>query len=107
MVYNPDVTVRARGVMEKCNYCVQRIREAQIHARVKNETFTGDNVVSACMQTCPTSAIVFGPISDPKHAVSTMRREKRAYKVLNDTGTAPRTQYLARIRNPNPALVES
>ncbi len=107
MVYNPDVTVRARGVMEKCNYCVQRIREAQIHARVKNETFTGDNVVSACMQSCPTGAIVFGPISDPKHPVSTMRREKRAYKVLNDVGTHPRTQYLARIRNPNPALVES
>ena len=107
MVRNPDVTVRMRGVMEKCTYCVQRIREAQIHAKVKNAEFTGDGVVSACMQACPTRAIVFGPISDPKAKVSTLRQQKRAYKVLNDTGTHPRTQYLARIRNPNPALVKS
>jgi molybdopterin-containing oxidoreductase family iron-sulfur binding subunit len=101
LVMNPDVTVRARGVMEKCTYCVQRIREAEIVARRDQRPIADGEVVTACQQTCPTGAIHFGDIADPKTRVSASRDSDRLYAVLNDLGTLPRTRYLARIVNPN------
>jgi Fe-S-cluster-containing dehydrogenase component len=104
LAMNPDVTVRARGVMEKCTYCVQRIREVEIRARREGRPIRDGEVVTACQQTCPTGAIVFGDISDPTTRVSQGRQNARLYAVLNDVGTLPRTRYLARITNPNPEL---
>jgi molybdopterin-containing oxidoreductase family iron-sulfur binding subunit len=104
MAMNPDVTVRDRGVMEKCTYCVQRIREADIRARVENRAIRPGEVVTACQQACPTEAIVFGNINDPAEEVSRLRDSPRAFAVLNDLGTVPRTRYLAKISNTNPEL---
>jgi len=101
---NPDVTVRDRGVMEKCTYCVQRIREREIAARVENRALRPGEVVSACMQACPTGAIQFGSLSHEDTPMVAWRREPRSYAVLNEEGTRPRTMYLARIDNPNPEL---
>jgi molybdopterin-containing oxidoreductase family iron-sulfur binding subunit len=106
MQLNPDVTVRARGVMEKCTYCVQRIRRAEIKAQVEGRTLKGDEVVTACAQTCPTHAIVFGSLGDPDSEVSRSRLQPRMFAVLHDLGTQPRTRYLARITNPNPSIAE-
>jgi molybdopterin-containing oxidoreductase family iron-sulfur binding subunit len=97
---NPEVTVRDRGVMEKCTYCVQRIRRAEIDARLARRPI-GD-VRTACQQACPTEAIAFGSIADPTSVVTEHRRRPHSYAVLHDQGTVPRTRYLARIRNPNP-----
>ncbi len=105
LAMNPDVTVRARGVMEKCSYCVQRIREAEIRARREERPVRDGEVVTACQQTCPTEAIVFGDIADPGTRVSGTRRNGRLYQVLHELGTLPRTRYLARVVNPNPELV--
>lgn len=102
--FNPDVTVRARGVMEKCTYCVQRIREAEIQARIENRRIRDGEVVTACQQACPTRAIVFGSMTDPEAEVTRSLQQSRIYSVLNDLGTQPRTRYLARISNPNPAF---
>jgi molybdopterin-containing oxidoreductase family iron-sulfur binding subunit len=104
LAMNPDVTVRARGVMEKCTYCVQRIREAEIRARREDRPIRDGEVVTACQQTCPTGAIVFGDIADPHTAVSRSRENPRLYQALDHLGTLPRTRYLARITNPNPQL---
>jgi molybdopterin-containing oxidoreductase family iron-sulfur binding subunit len=104
MVMNPDVTVRGRGVMEKCTYCVQRIREAEIHARIEGRPVRDGEVMTACQQACPPRAIEFGLVSDPQSPVSKWRANARTYGVLNDQGTYPRTRYLARISNPNPEL---
>ncbi|APR75845.1 Fe-S-cluster-containing hydrogenase components 1 [Minicystis rosea] len=101
---NPDVTVRARGVMEKCTYCVQRIREAEIRAEIERRPLRSGEVVSACQQACPTSAIQFGSLSHGGTKMVEWRKEPRAYTVLHDLGTQPRTQYLAKIDNPNPEL---
>jgi molybdopterin-containing oxidoreductase family iron-sulfur binding subunit len=101
---NPEVTVRARGVMEKCTYCVQRIRGAEIHARKENRTIRDGEVVTACQQVCPTHAIVFGDVSDPGTRVSDAKNGSRNYALLEELNTRPRTTYLADIRNPSAAL---
>ncbi|HET7503342.1 MAG TPA: 4Fe-4S dicluster domain-containing protein [Kofleriaceae bacterium] len=101
---NPDVTVRDRGVMEKCTYCVQRIRRAEIDARIADRPLAGDAVRTACQDACPTQAIAFGSLTDPGSSVVEHRARPHSYAVLHDQGTVPRTRYLARIRNPNPAL---
>jgi molybdopterin-containing oxidoreductase family iron-sulfur binding subunit len=97
---NPDVTVRDRGVMEKCTYCVQRIRRAEIDARVAGRPLGERDVQTACQAACPTQAIAFGSITDPASAVSEHRRRPHSFAALHDQGTVPRTRYLARIRNP-------
>jgi molybdopterin-containing oxidoreductase family iron-sulfur binding subunit len=104
MARNPDVTVRERGVMEKCTFCVQRIREAEIAAGVAGEPMRGSSVRTACQQACPTRAITFGSLTEGDSEMLSARAEPRAYDVLGELGTAPRVKYLARIRNPNPAL---
>jgi molybdopterin-containing oxidoreductase family iron-sulfur binding subunit len=101
LAMNPDVTVRARGVMEKCTYCVQRIREVEIRARRDRRPIRDLEIVTACQQTCPTGAIVFGDIADPTTRVAATWRNERLYQVLHELGTLPRTRYLARIVNPN------
>jgi Fe-S-cluster-containing dehydrogenase component len=102
MLFNPEVTVRSRGVMEKCTYCVQRIERARIDARVRNQKMA--EVRTACQQACPAEAIVFGDLNDPASRVSRLHRDARRYDLLHHLGTRPRTAYLARIRNPNPEL---
>jgi MoCo/4Fe-4S cofactor protein with predicted Tat translocation signal len=102
--YNPEVTVRERGVMEKCTYCVQRIRAAEIAARIDRREIQPGEVVTACQSACPTGAIQFGSLSHPDTAMVRWRRQDRSYAVLHDQGTQPRTYYLARIDNPNPEL---
>jgi len=112
MVKNPDVTVRMRGVMEKCTYCVQRIEQAKIAQKVKAgasddvklKESEGTIPKTACQQACPAGAIVFGDISDPGSTVSLLKRDPRNYALLGDLLVKPRTTYLARVRNPNPAM---
>jgi molybdopterin-containing oxidoreductase family iron-sulfur binding subunit len=98
--YNPDVTVRSRGVMEKCTYCVQRIRRAEIDARVEARAIRVGEVVTACMAACPTGAIVFGNLAEVDTEFARSRHDARAFEVLHDLGTRPRTRYLAKVRNP-------
>ena len=95
MVKNPEVTVRARGVMEKCTFCVQRIRHAQVEAEIANAPHTGP-VVTACQQTCPTGAIVFGSLTNPQSEVVRQREDPRCFSALDSLGTVPRVRYLAR-----------
>jgi molybdopterin-containing oxidoreductase family iron-sulfur binding subunit len=100
LVRNPDVTVRERGVMEKCTYCVQRIRRAEIDARLAGRELADGDVRTACQQACPTQAIVFGSLGDPAARVTRARADGRSYEVLHSLGTRPRTQYLVKIDNP-------
>ena len=101
---NPDVTVRERGVMEKCSFCVQRIRRVEMRARIEQREIAPGEVVSACQQACPTQAIQFGSLGDTGTKLVEWRQEGRAYAALAELGTRPRTLYLARIDNPNPEL---
>lgn len=101
-VFNPDVTVRGRGVMEKCTYCVQRISRARRAAEKAHRPIAEGEVVTACQAACPTRAIAFGDLSDPKSRINALRAEPHAYALLGELGTRPRTTYLARLQNPNP-----
>ena len=104
MQSNPYVTVRYRGVMEKCTFCVQRIRQTQQYAHINNEPMADGAVVTACQQACASDAIVFGDLTLADSAVSTAKRSPRNYAVLGELAVKPRLTYLARLRNPNPAL---
>jgi MoCo/4Fe-4S cofactor protein with predicted Tat translocation signal len=101
---NPDVTVRSRGVMEKCSYCVQRIEAAKIQADIENRPVRDGEIVTACQQACPTEAIVFGNINDKTSKVAKRKAEERDYQVLSDLNYRPRTTYTAGVINPNPEL---
>ncbi len=103
-VRNPNVTVRSRGVMEKCTYCVQRINAAKIRSAEENRTVRDLEILTACQQACPAGAIMFGNINDKNAHVTHWKAQSRNYVLLADLNTRPRTSYLARVRNPNPEM---
>ncbi|MGE5303625.1 MAG: TAT-variant-translocated molybdopterin oxidoreductase [Alphaproteobacteria bacterium] len=107
LLRNPDVTVRSRGVMEKCTYCVQRIRETEITAKREDRTVRDGEIMTACQQACPTQAIVFGDINDPKSRVSRLKAESLNYTLLDELNTKPHTSYQAKLRNPNSEIEET
>jgi MoCo/4Fe-4S cofactor protein with predicted Tat translocation signal len=106
LMANPDVTVRSRGVMEKCTYCIQRVNAAKWQAEKEDRDIVDGEIQVACQQACPTDAIVFGDINDPNSQVSKLKRSPLTFGLLTDLNTMPRTSYLARFKNPNPAMAE-
>ena len=107
LMRNPDVSVRSRGVMEKCTYCVQRITAAKIHADKENRDVRDGEIVTACQQACPTQAITFGNKNDKNSRVAQLKAQPRNYTVLADQNTRPRTSYIAGVVNPNPDLTQN
>ena len=99
LVLNPDVTVRSRGVMEKCSLCVQRIHAVKNAAVKRGEPLKDGEIKTACQQVCPTDAIVFGDLNDPKSRVAQRMQSERTYRVLDDLGTRPNVAYLKKVRH--------
>ena len=99
LALNPDVAVRARGVMEKCTFCVQRIKEAKNDARLEGRPVKDGDIKTACQTACPTEAIIFGDMNDPESRVTKMFKHERAYALLEEWNAAPSVRYLAKIRN--------
>lgn len=104
LVLNPEVSVRARGVMEKCSYCIQRVQNGKIHARNEGRAVQDGEIQSACQAACPTQAITFGDLKDADSKVSQLQHSDRAYDMLSELNIKPRTRYLARVRNTHPRL---
>jgi Fe-S-cluster-containing dehydrogenase component len=100
LVYNPEVTVRPRGVMEKCTFCVQRIQDGRIRAKAENRAVVDGDIVPACAAACPSQAIVFGDLKDPRSLVAELSKTRRGYKVLEEVGARPAITYLADLKNP-------
>jgi MoCo/4Fe-4S cofactor protein with predicted Tat translocation signal len=107
LMRNPEVSVRSRGVMEKCTYCVQRIQGAKIQSELEGRKVRDGEIVTACQAVCPTEAIVFGDINDPESRVSKLKADHRNYSLLGELNTKPRTTYLSALRNPNPEIRET
>jgi Fe-S-cluster-containing dehydrogenase component len=103
-MYNPDVTVRWRGVMEKCTYCIQRISRARITAEKQNRRIREQEIQTACQQACPAEAIIFGDLNAPDSKLGKLKAHPLDYSMLGELNTRPRTTYLAKVKNPNPEL---
>jgi molybdopterin-containing oxidoreductase family iron-sulfur binding subunit len=104
LMRNPEVTVRSRGVMEKCTYCIQRIQSAKIESEKEGRQVRDGEIVTACQAACPTEAIIFGNLNDKNSRVSKLQSERRSYGLLEELNTRPRTRYLSALRNPNPEI---
>jgi len=107
LVWNPDVTVRTRGIMEKCTFCVQRIVDAKDKAKDRGEKVADKDLQTACQQTCPTDAIVFGDINNPESSVSKLKSDARTFRVLETLNTRPQVSYMTKVRNTEKSREES
>lgn len=107
LMRNPDVSVRSRGVMEKCTFCVQRIQSAKIQSELEDRRVRDGEIQTACQAVCPTEAIVFGDINDPNSRVSKLKASERNYSLLEELNTKPRTTYLSQLKNPNPQITQT